>query len=167
MKDSLVALSDGAAMQRFGWREWVSLPDLGIQWVKAKVDTGARTSVLHAVDIQKFERDDDTWVRFTAIPWQRCEDGVPAECPLLDERIVRSSNGVKELRPVITTTLVAAGSQHLIEINLTNRSSMNFRMLLGREALRRRFLVDPTVSHCSGLPPAEVLARGGRPRKTH
>lgn len=155
--------SSDAALDQLGWREWVSLPDLGIDWVEAKVDTGAYSSALHASDIETFDRDGRRWVRFKAVPWRRTDEGVTVESPLADEREVRSSNGEAELRPVIATTLTATGSSYPIELNLTDRSRMNFRMLLGREALQKRFVVNTARSHCGGKPPRAVRARGGKP----
>ena len=136
----------------------MSLPELGIDWVEAKVDTGAGTSALHAVGIETSERDGEPWVKFTAFPVQRANNsGVPVECSLMDEREVRSSNGAVELRPVISTQLAAAGTIHRIEVTLTNRTRMKFQMLLGREALKHRYLVDSGRSYYGGQPPADVF----------
>ncbi|MGC1310227.1 MAG: ATP-dependent zinc protease [Phormidesmis sp.] len=131
-----------------GWRERVALPELNIISVKAKIDTGARSSAIHAFDVEVFKREDAEFVRFKVHPSQRSKTKtVTAEAPLLEMRTVRNSGGKAELRPVIVTT-VAAGEQHWpIELTLTNRKVMGFRMLLGRQAVRRRFLVDPGKSY--------------------
>ena len=135
-----------------GWREWIHLPDLLEDgWIKAKVDTGARTSALHAWDVERFERDGDAWVRFLLHPRQHDDEHVVrAEARLLEEREVRSSNGDVELRPVVHTTLALAGRDHDIELTLTKRDQMGFRMLLGRTGMARRLLVDPGSSYLLG-----------------
>lgn len=126
-----------------GWREWLVLPDLGVDAVKAKIDTGARSSTLHAFDLERFERHGEPWVRFVVHPVQRStRETVTAEALLLDERHVRNSGGKQQLRPVILTTVDLAGDRWPIELTLTNRDEMGFRMLLGRQAVRNRFVVD-------------------------
>jgi len=136
-----------------GWREWVSLPGLGVPWVKAKVDTGARSSSLHAFDIEHLVRDGAPWVRFSVHPWQRSDtDAVVVECPIQDERIVRSSSGHAEERIVVVVDLVLGRRTIAAELNLTNRDQMGFRMLIGREALRQGFVVDPRRSYLGGRP---------------
>jgi len=134
-----------------GWREQVALPDLGVAAIKAKIDTGARTSALHAFDVEPFRRGGRRWVRFRVHPDQR-DAGlvVDAEAPLLDERMVRSSSGKQDLRPVIATTVELLGQRWPIELTLARRDVMGFRMLLGREALRGRALVDPGHSFVTG-----------------
>ena len=127
-----------------GWREWVRLPGLGDAVVKAKVDTGARTSTLHAYDISEHERDGEELVRFSFHPNQRDEaTSVAAEARLIDRRTVKPSNGLSELRYVVETEAVIDGETLPIELTLTRRDEMGFRMLLGRRALRGRFVVDP------------------------
>ena len=134
-----------------GWREWVALPDLGVPRMKVKVDTGARSSAVHAFGVEYFERDGSDWVRFELHPRQKSEKHVvSAEAELLDRRPVRSSNGKEEVRPVIVTHAVLLGRRFPIELTLTNRDAMGFRMLLGREAVRRRFLIDPGLSYAGG-----------------
>lgn len=138
-----------AKIGTIGWREWLSLPALNIPQVKAKVDTGARSSALHAFNIEYFEADNGSMVRFSVHPLQRDSTlVVTATAPLLDKRSVKDSGGHIQERPVVKT-LVALGSYRWpIELTLTNRDVMGFRMLLGREAVRRRFLVDPGKSYC-------------------
>jgi hypothetical protein len=134
-----------------GWREWLRLPDLGVESIKAKVDTGARTSSLHAFDLKEFERDGEAWVRFTIHPEQETADpSIPAELPLLARRRVKDSGGKTEFRPVVETTAELLGNRWTIELTLTRRDSMGFRMLLGRQAIRRRFVVDPGGSFFGG-----------------
>ena len=132
-----------------GWREWVGLPELGVAWVKAKVDTGARSSSLHAWDLRVDE--EVGVVRFAVHPFQH-DDAftVPVTAALVAVRDVRSSNGDVERRPVIATRAVIGGVIAPIELTLTNRDEMGFRMLLGREALRRRFFVEPGRSFLGG-----------------
>jgi len=130
-----------------GWREWVSLPELGVPWIKAKVDTGAKSSSVHAWDI---ELDDDV-VRFNLHPLQDDESIViAAVARLVEHREVRSSNGEVDVRPVIRTPAVVRGQRFDIELSLTSRDEMGFRMLLGRSAMRRRFIVDPGKSFVGG-----------------
>jgi len=134
-----------------GWREWASLPDLGVGEIKAKLDTGARTSSLHAFDLTYFERAGRPMVRFEVHPVQRsAENAVLVEAPIVDERWVRNSGGDQELRPVIETSVRIGGRLWLIELTLTRRDEMGFRMLLGRQALKRRALVDPGRSFRAG-----------------
>lgn len=136
-----------------GWREWVGLPAWGVVHVKAKVDTGARTSALHAHDLATFTRDGQPWVRFAIHPFQGSDrDAVAVEAPVAEEREVRSSNGEADLRPVVMTDVVLGGRTRSIEVTLTQRDAMGFRMLVGREALRGTFLVDPGKSYLGGRP---------------
>lgn len=134
-----------------GWREWVGLPDLGVEPVKAKIDTGARTSSLHAFDLELTHRDGSDWVAFEVWPVQKSRrDRRRVSVPVLGFREVRSSNGEVQNRPVIRTRLELLGQCWPIEITLTNRDQMGFRMLLGRAALRRRFVIDPGRSFLGG-----------------
>lgn len=136
-----------------GWREWVKLPDLGAKRIKAKVDTGARSSSLHAFDIEEFERDNEAWVRFQIHPRQRRDDLViEATAKIHDRRSVRSSSGKASVRYVILTTVVLYDQPIEIDLTLANRDKMGFRMLLGREAFRRRFLVDAGGSYYGWKP---------------
>ncbi len=146
-----------------GWREWVGLPDLGDLTVKVKVDTGARTSAIHATRIEPIEVDGDAWLSFLVHPDHDDPDVVvPTRAPVVDRRVVRSSSGEEEKRHVVHTTLVLHGIPVPIELTLTERADMGFRMLLGRRAIRRRFLVDPGRSYRSEVPPAPPGHRGHR-----
>jgi len=132
-----------------GWREWVALPELDLPAIKAKIDTGARTSALHAVKLKRFRRRGRPWVRFEVHPHQDdVENSVVAEALIIDERDVRSSSGKAEQRPVILARVNIGATTMEIELTLTNRALMGFRMLLGREAMRNRFLVNPGRSFC-------------------
>jgi hypothetical protein len=134
-----------------GWREWAALPELGVGAIKAKLDTGARTSSLHAFGLTRFERDGTDIVRFEIHPHQRSDrDAIVVEAEVVDERWVRNSGGQRELRPVIETVVRMGGKRWRIELTLTRRDEMGFRMLLGRQALRRRALVDPGTSYRAG-----------------
>ncbi|EGB16099.1 protein of unknown function DUF785 [Pseudodesulfovibrio mercurii] len=134
-----------------GWREWVGLPDLDVPAIKAKVDTGARTSALHAFDVVPFERDGVPCVAFNVHPVQGNDDLViPCTAPLVDRRKVTNSGGQSQNRYVIATTLLLAGRTWPIELTLTNRDEMKFRMLLGRNAMSGRLLVDPSLSMQAG-----------------
>lgn len=136
-----------------GWREWVALPDLGVARIKAKVDTGARSSALHAFEIVPFTRRGRRMVRFKIHPEQRStQTTCSAEAPLVDERHVRNSGGIETLRPVIETTVDIAGERFPIELTLVPRDAMSFRMLLGRQAVRNRFVVNPGRSYLGGKP---------------
>jgi hypothetical protein len=139
-----------------GWREWVRLPDLGVPWVKAKIDTGARTSSLHAFDLE----ESDGRVRFSIHPWQGSdEDPTEVELGVLDLREVRSSSGHVEERYVVVMDLHLAGRVVAAEVTLSRRDEMGFRMLVGREALAQGFLVDSSASYLGGRPPVRVRRR--------
>lgn len=143
-----------------GWREWVSLPDLAVPWIKAKVDTGARTSSLHASDVELFTDQGIDRVRFRLAPWQNSNlDEQTVTADLLDLRSVRSSSGEAEERPVILTTLRIADTDVAAEFTLTRRDEMGFRILIGREALRQGFGVDPGGSYLGPVPDDDIRSR--------
>ncbi len=147
-----------------GWREWVGLPELELPAIKAKIDTGARTSALHAVNLERFRRRGKPWVRFEVHPHQRdVENSVITEAVVIDVRSIRNSGGAAEHRPVILTTVNLGPLALPIELTLTNRSLMGFRMLLGREAVRNRFFIDPGASFCLREP---TMLRPSRRRPT-
>jgi len=136
-----------------GWREWAALPELGIPRIKVKVDTGARTSCLHAFSQERFTQDGSPWIRFGMHPFQQQTDiEIFCEARITDERMVSDSGGHRELRPVITSTIEMGALHFPIEFTLTNRDSMRFRVLLGRTAMEHRLLVDPGQSYILGKP---------------
>lgn len=125
-----------------GWREWISLPELGVKKIKAKVDTGARTSALHASDIKIIKKHGKKWAQFTFHPLQHNRKIVKTAAPLVEFRTIKSSTGHRQERPVILTTLELMGQEWPIEITLTNRDMMGFRMLIGRQSIKKNFLVN-------------------------
>ncbi|GEP51781.1 alpha-L-glutamate ligase [Flavobacterium noncentrifugens] len=138
-----------------GSEEWFSFPDLGIPTIKARVDSGAKTSALHAINIAPFVREGNNWVKFDINPIQNnLKTVIHCEAPLIDKRIVKSSSGFREQRYVIQTTLDIGDTNWTIEMTLTNRDSMGFRMLLGREAMSGRVLVDPEQSYLLAAQPS-------------
>lgn len=131
-----------------GWREWVSLPLLQVPAIKAKIDTGARSSALHAFNVEIVERDGQQLVEFEVHPLQRDNrTSIRTQAPLLEFRHVTSSGGHRTRRPVILTQIELPGQIWEIELTLASRDAMGFRMLLGRQGVRRRFLVDPGRSY--------------------
>lgn len=143
---------DAEERPTIGWREWVRLPGLGGAVVKAKVDTGARTSALHAFNVCERERDTGTVVSFSFHPDQRDETTtIDAEAPLIGRREVTASNGQSELRYVIAAEVVIDDEPITVELTLSRRDEMGFRMLLGRRALRGRYAVDPERSFRGGV----------------
>jgi len=134
-----------------GWREWLTLPELGIARVKAKIDTGARTSALHAFSLVTYRESGVLMVRFRLHPFQKRSD-IVIECtaPVTDRRWVSDSGGHRERRLVIETPVRMGGRQWPVEMTLTNRDTMQFRMLLGRTAMKGRFVVDPGRSYLLG-----------------
>ena len=140
-----------------GWREWVSLPGVDVPWIKAKLDTGARTSSLHAFDLEEVQHGEESIVRFGVHPWQNSdEDAVVVECPVHDRRTVRSSSGHSEERIVVLMDVTLHGRTRTVEMTLSNRDEMGFRMLIGREALRDGFLVAAGESFLGGRAPRRV-----------
>ncbi|MDD2821386.1 MAG: 30S ribosomal protein S6--L-glutamate ligase [Flavobacterium sp.] len=141
-----------------GSEEWCSFPELGIPTIKARVDSGAKTSALHAINIAPFIKNESNWVKFDINPIQNnLKTVIHCEAPLVDKRIVKSSSGFREQRYVIQTHLKIGDSKWPIEMTLTNRDSMGFRMLLGREAMSGRVLVDPEQKYLLGQPTPESL----------
>ena len=151
MTDRRLKASD---MLRVGWREWVRLADLNVAAIKAKIDTGARTSALHAFAIEPFRRQGSLWVRFEVHPIQRSSAvKIKCEARAVDERAVRNSGGGVERRYIIETRLMLGDRAWPIELALANRDQMGFRMLLGRTALDGRALIEPGRSFLAGHKP--------------
>ena len=150
-----------------GWREWVALPELGIAAIKAKVDTGARTSALHCFDVADYMEGRRRMVRFSLHPLQnRTDIAIHCRMPLLDQRVVKDSGGHSEERYVIATSIVLSGHVLQTEITLTNREDMQFRMLLGRTALNAAgFNVDPGASYLTGRELIRTYLKSGRMRR--
>jgi len=131
-----------------GWREWVSLPEMKIPFIKAKIDTGARTSSLHTAEHEVFQKGGQDWVRFTVHPLKKnSEVETHTEASVSDYRVVRDSGGHEERRPFIKSLLKIGNETWEIEMSLCNRENMKFRMLLGRTALKGRVLVDCSQSY--------------------
>ncbi len=143
-----------------GWREWVSLPQVRVAWVKAKLDTGARSSAIHAFDLSEHVVDGEERVRFVVHPWQEGDlDAVTVDLPVIDRREVRSSNGQVEERLVVPMQMRLVEREITAEMTLSRRDEMGFRMLVGREALRQDFLVDSARSYLGGRPPLATRRR--------
>lgn len=141
-----------------GSEEWCSFPALNIPAIKARIDSGAKTSALHAINIVPFDRDDEKWVKFDVNPLQNNgKTIIHCEAKVVDKRIVKSSSGTRESRFVIKTNINFGNSTWDIELTLTNRDSMGYRMLLGREAMSGRILVDPEQHFLLGNPTPEKL----------
>ncbi len=133
-----------------GWREWVTLPFLGVDEINAKIDTGARTSALHAYDIEEYHKHGVDMVRFKIHPIQRSRSYViSAAAPLIEKRWIKSSVGNRTLRPVISTIVTLGGYSWEIELTLVNRDQMGYRMLLGRQALSNKLniFINPAKSY--------------------
>lgn len=134
-----------------GWREWLSLPDLGIPGIRAKIDTGARSSALHTHDYEVFQRDGQEFVRFHLHPLpKRRRVELACEAPLLGYRNVKNSGGYSQNRPFIRTRACIGNFVWEIDLSLTNRENMKFRMLLGRAALAEHFMVESSASYRLG-----------------
>lgn len=141
-----------------GSEEWCAFPELGLPAIKARVDSGAKTSALHAINIAPFKKEEENWVKFDINPIQNnLKTVIHCEAKLIDKRIVKSSSGYREQRYVIQTNIKIGNDTWLIEMTLTNRDSMGFRMLLGREAMSGRILVDPEQKYLLGQPSTENL----------
>lgn len=131
-----------------GWREVIALPQLNIPEIKAKIDTGARSSALHAYVIEHYNAQGQAMIRFWVHPYQNnTQLSIEAEAKLLEMREIRNSGGVAQLRPVVETVVELGERKWSIELTLTNRDVMGFRMLLGRQAVRNQFFVDPGQSY--------------------
>jgi hypothetical protein len=134
-----------------GWKEWIGLPDLGIPAIKAKIDTGARTSALHTFSLEEFETGGCRMVRFGIHPLQRRGDiELFCEAPVLERRRVKDSGGHVEKRYLIRTTAALGGLSWPIDVTLTDRAPMLFRMLVGRKAVEDRFLIHPGRTYLTG-----------------
>ena len=134
-----------------GWKEWLVLPDLKIPALKAKIDTGARTSALHTFSLEEFTSEERLMVRFGIHPFrQHSTVELFCEAPVVDQRLVKNSGGYTEMRYVIETNVLLGTLRWPIKISLTNRDGMMFRMLLGRTALKERFIVDPAKAYLTG-----------------
>lgn len=143
-----------------GWREWVALPVVGVDWIKAKIDTGARTSAIHAFDVEEYSESGLDRVTFSVHPWQNSDvDSVRTDAPVLDRREVRSSSGHADERLFVRMEISLAGRLVTAEVSLSNRDEMGFRMLIGREALAQGFVVDPATSYLAGRPPLATRRR--------
>lgn len=140
-------------MPVIGWREWVDLTELRCGKIKVKVDTGARSSALHAFNVKEFEKDGETWVKFDVHPDQDSgKRTISTKAKVLEYRKVKNSGGKATMRPVIVTTISLMAEVWSVELTLANRDEMGFRMLLGRQAVRGRFLVDAGESFYGGQP---------------
>ena len=151
---------DFSNLTAIGWREWISFPEWGVKYMKVKVDTGARTSSLHVGEIEYFEKDSAPWVKFNVYPWQKSlNDRKSVTASIKDFRTVKSSSGCQQRRPVIMARIQLAGHTFSTELTLTNRSSMGFRMLMGRAAMRKNFIVIPGTSYLGFKPEQEIRNR--------
>lgn len=129
-----------------GWREWITLPELSKLPIKAKVDTGAKTSALHAKNIEIYYKQKQPWVSFELVPSIKLKNPIIIKHPLHDFRTIKNSTGHKHNRPVIRTIIRIGMEEIDVELTLVNRSMMGYRMLLGRQVLKRKFLVNPSRS---------------------
>lgn len=144
-----------------GWREWIKLPDLKVKSIKAKIDTGAKSSSIHTFDLKTYSKHGKDFARFKILPMQRSDlRVVEAESEIVEFRNVKSSNGEVALRPVIETNITMLGKTWPIELTLASRDEMGFRMLLGRDAFRGRFLVDVSLSYLGGRPKRKKKKHG-------
>jgi hypothetical protein len=153
--ESTVKRREIEVLPMLGWREWLALPELGVARIKAKVDSGARSSALHASAIETL---DDGRVRFALRPLQNSDLEQWCEAEMIDKRWVTDSGGHRELRPFIRTVLELGGQRWDVEVSLSARHTLRFRMLLGRTALAGRFTIDPEASFVQGRRPAKAHA---------
>lgn len=135
-----------------GWREWLALPQFGIAAIKAKIDSGARTSALHVESLEEYQRDGRQWLRFSVLTGRRGAAPVLCEAAAIDQREVSDSGGHVTLRWFIQIEFELAGQRWVAETNLTSRRDMLFPLLLGRNALGGRFIVDPGATYRCGRP---------------
>lgn len=141
-------LKSGRVKSVVGWREWAALPSLGVDRIKAKLDTGAKTSALHAFDVQPLRIDGEDWVRFSIHPLQRGDiNAVSCVAEVVDQRWVTNPGGRRQKRIIIVTDIRMGGEEWPIELSLTDRDEMGFRMLIGRTAMHGRLVVDPDGSY--------------------
>jgi hypothetical protein len=146
-----------SSLPLLGWREWVGLPEFNIAQIKAKVDTGARSSASHAFAIDPYRKGGKRWIMFAIHPRQKNSDlSIECHAPIKDRRLVTDSGGHKQRRYVIETRLILGQSVITAEMTLTNRDSMLFRMLIGRTTMNNRFIIDPNASYLQGKPNAWV-----------
>jgi hypothetical protein len=141
------------ALPTIGWRERVSLPNLGIKQITAKTDTGAYSSSIHAFDITEFKKEQELWIKFCVLTSRHSADSTHwCEARVVDQRKVKNSGG-KSIRRYFIATIICIGEQCWeIELSLADRESMGYRMLLGRTAIRGNFLIDPRKSYLKGKP---------------
>ena len=139
-----------------GWREYISLPDLGVDKISAKIDSGARTSCLHAVDIEEFKKSDGIYVRFNTLS----DDGsIECEAKVKEKRMVKSSNGVENTRYVIISHIQVGAYKWPVEVTLSNRKNMTYKMLFGRTSMGVDFLINPKESFLQGEPQGTLILR--------
>jgi len=154
---NLAAAGRGRGPREIGWREHIALPELGIQSMRAKIDTGARTSALNTSDLEHFERDGQDWVRFS-LPAHGQEFREHYEARVADTRDIKNTGGVAETRPIIETTIVIGKLSWVIEISLADRDNMQFDMIVGRTALRAQRLVVNSRRSFLAEQPIELTA---------